>query len=131
MDAGIPVACASDNVGDAFHPYGDYDAAEVLVQSVRLAHLDTRLGAAVRAVTAGAADIIGLPDAGRVAPGAPARLVLFPVRTFSQWLSRHGPARRLVDAESIRDSQPPSYEELREAAGSPPSVPNPRPPPSP
>jgi cytosine deaminase len=112
MDAGVPVACASDNVGDAFHPYGDLDAAEVLVQSVRLAHLDTRLGAAVRAVTADAAAIIGVPDAGRIGPGAPARLVLFPTKTFSQFLSRHGPARRLVDGETIRESQPPSYDEL-------------------
>jgi cytosine deaminase len=122
MEAGIPVAFASDNVGDAFHPYGNYDPAEVLVQSVRLAHLDTRLGAAVRAVTAGAAEIIGRPDAGRIAPGAPARLVLFPVRTFSQLLSRHGPARRLVDEETIRDSQPPSYDELRESDCLPASV---------
>jgi cytosine deaminase len=112
IDAGIPVACASDNVGDAFHPYGDLDAAEVYIQSVRLAHLDTRLGASVRVVTSAAADIIGLPHLGRIAPGAPSQLVVFPARSFSQFLSRPGPPRRLVDGETIRDSRPPGFDEL-------------------
>jgi cytosine deaminase len=112
MDAGVPVACASDNVRDAFHAYGDMDAAEVLIQSVRLAHLDSRLGAAVGMVTSAAADIVGLPDAGRVAPGSPSQLVVFPSRSFSEFLSRPGSARRLVDGESIRDARPPGYDEL-------------------
>ncbi|HEY1848920.1 MAG TPA: amidohydrolase family protein, partial [Opitutaceae bacterium] len=38
IDAGVPVACASDNVRDAFHAFGDLDAAEVLIETVRLAH---------------------------------------------------------------------------------------------
>jgi dihydrodipicolinate synthase/N-acetylneuraminate lyase len=37
MDAGIAVACASDNVRDAFHAFGDYNLAEVFAHSVRLA----------------------------------------------------------------------------------------------
>jgi cytosine deaminase len=112
LDAGIPVACASDNVGDAFHPYGDLDAAEVYRQSVRLAHLDTRPGAAVRLVTSAAADILGLPHLGRVAPGTPSQLVVFPARSFSHFQSRPGPARRLVDGETIRDARPPGFDEL-------------------
>jgi cytosine deaminase len=112
LDAGIPVACASDNVRDAFYPYGDLDAAEVYIQSVRLAHLDARLGASVRVVTAAAADIIGLPAVGRIAPGSPAQLVVFPARSFSEFLSRPGSKRRLVYGESVRDARPPDYEEL-------------------
>lgn len=112
MDAGIPVACASDNVRDAFYAYGDYDAAEVLVQSLRLAHLDSRLPEAPSLVTRTAADIIGVPDAGRLAEGGPANLVVFPARSFSEFLSRPGSRRRLVDGENIRDSRPPGYEEL-------------------
>ena len=113
LDAGVPLACASDNVRDAFHAYGDLDAAEVYIQSVRLAHLDSRLGASVGVVTSGAADIIGLPSAGRVAPGAPSQLVVFPSRSFSEFLSRPGSGRRLVDGESIRDALPPDFGELR------------------
>jgi len=112
IDAGVPVAMASDNVRDAFHAYGDLDASEVYIQGVRLAHLDTRLGESVGLVTAAAADIIGLPEAGRIAPGAASQLVVFPSRSFSEFLSRPGSPRRLVDGESIRDAQPPGYAEL-------------------
>jgi len=113
LDAGVPVACASDNVRDAFHAYGDLDAAEVYIQSVRLAHLDSRLAQSVGVVTSTAADIVGLPDMGRVAPGAPAHLVVFPARSFSEFLSRPGSDRRLVDGETVRDARLPDYAELR------------------
>jgi cytosine deaminase len=112
LDAGVPVACASDNVRDAFHAFGDFDAAEVYIQSVRLAHLDSRLGESAAVVTTAAADIIGRPDMGRVAPGAPAHLVVFPARSFSEFLSRPGSRRRLVDGENIREARPPAYGEL-------------------
>jgi cytosine deaminase len=109
----VPVACASDNVRDAFHAYGDLDAAEVYIQSVRLAHLDSRLGESAGLVTAAAADIIGRPDMGRVAPGAPAHLVVFPARSFSEFLSRPGSRRSLVDGENMREARPPGFGELR------------------
>jgi cytosine deaminase len=112
IDAGVPVACASDNVRDAFHAFGDYDAAEVYIQSVRLAHLDSRLCESPTVVTARAAEIIGRPDMGRVEPAAPAHLVIFPARSFSQFLSRPGSGRRLVDGENIRDAIPPGYDKL-------------------
>jgi cytosine deaminase len=112
MDLGVPVACASDNVRDAFYAFGDYDAAEVYIESVRLAHLDNRLSESVGVVTRTAADIVGRSDMGRVAPGSPAHLVVFSARSFSEFLSRPGGARRLVDGEDIRASRPPGYEEL-------------------
>jgi cytosine deaminase len=112
MDLGVPVACASDNVRDAFYAFGDYDAAEVYIESVRLAHLDNRLAESAAVVTKTAADIIGRPDMGRIAAGLPAHLVVFAARSFSELLSRPGAARRLVDGESIRNSRPPGYEEL-------------------
>jgi cytosine/creatinine deaminase len=112
LDTGVPVACASDNVRDAFYAFGDFDAAEVCIEGVRLAHLDSRLGAACAAVTSAAADIVGLPERGRVAPGSPAQLVVFPARSFSEFLSRPGSSRRLIDGESIRDAQPPGYSDL-------------------
>ena len=115
IDAGVPVACASDNVRDAFHAFGDLDASEVLIESIRLAHLDTRLGEALRLVTSAAADLLGRPEMGRIGTGAPSRLVVFPARCLSEFLSRPGSPRQLVDGEKIRDACPPSYEELSQA----------------
>ncbi len=112
MDAGIPVACASDNVRDAFYGFGDYDAAEVLIESVRVAHLDSRLPEAPSVVTTAAAEIVGLPKGGRIAEGGPAQLVVFPAKSLSEFLSRPGSRRRLVDGENIRESRPPGFEEL-------------------
>ena len=112
LDAGVPVACASDNVRDAFHPYGDFDAAEVYIESVRLAHLDSFLPQSVGVVTTAAADIVGLPELGRVSPGAPAHLVVFPARTLSEFLSRPGSDRRLIDGETVREARPPGFGEL-------------------
>jgi len=51
MDAGVEVACASDNVRDAFFAWGDYDVMEVYRESLRLAHLDTRLAQSPGIVT--------------------------------------------------------------------------------
>jgi cytosine deaminase len=112
LDAGVPVACASDNVRDSFHPYGDFDMSEVLAQSVRIAQLDLRLAEASRMVASTAADLVGLPEYGRIVGGAPAQLVIFPARTFSELLSRPMGARRLVDGETVRLSSPPDYAEL-------------------
>jgi cytosine deaminase len=112
LDAGVPVACASDNVRDAFHAFGDFDAAEVYAQSVKLAHLDSRLAESVAVVTTAAADIVGLPQMGRVAAGAPAHLVVFPARSIGELLSRPGSPRRIVDGEEIRKARPPGYDEL-------------------
>jgi len=112
LDLGVPVACASDNVRDAFYAFGDLDAAEVYLQSVRLGHLDSRLGESVRVVTAAAADIVGVPDRGRITAGSPAHLVAFKAHSFSDLLSRPGAPRRIVHGETLRNSHPPGYEEL-------------------
>ena len=112
IDAGVPVACASDNVRDAFHAFGDFDAAEVYIQSTRLAHLDSRLAESPKVVTSAAADIVGRPEWGASRQARAAHLVVFPARSFSEFLSRPSARRRLVDGESIRDARPPGYEEL-------------------
>jgi cytosine deaminase len=112
LDAGVPVACASDNVRDAFFAYGDFDLLEVYAQSVRLAHLDTRLADSVKVVTTTAAEMVGRPEFGRIAPGAPAHLVVTGARSFSELLSRPMGPRRRVDGESIHAPVPPDYREL-------------------
>ena len=111
-DAGIPVACASDNVRDAFYAWGDYDAAEVYTQSVRMAHLDTRLADSPMVVTKTAADMIGAPTFGRIAPGARASLVLFPTPSLSGLLSRPMAGRVLIDHERVHTPELPDYRSL-------------------
>lgn len=115
LAAGVRVACASDNVRDAFCPFGDLDPLEVYVQSVRLAHLDADLANSVRVVTSTAADLLGRPEFGRVAPGAPAQLVVFEARSFSELLSRPAAGRRCVDDGELRVLPVPDFAELRAA----------------
>ena len=107
---GVPVACASDNVRDAFHAFGDIDVAEVYLQSVRLAHLDSRLGDLRRAGDHGgrghrrACRAMG---ASRRAP--PAQLVVFPARSFSEFLSRPGFAAAAGRRREHPRRRPPGY----------------------
>jgi cytosine deaminase len=110
--AGIPLACANDNVRDAFHAYGDFDLLEVYAESVRLGHLEARFAESMTVVTSRAAESVGRPEFGRIAPGAPARLVLTAARSFSELLSRPTGPRRRVDGETMSAPQVPSYTEL-------------------
>ncbi len=114
LDAGIPLACASDNVRDAFFAYGDFDLLQVYTESVRIGHLDTRLDESIRIVTATAAENVGLPAYGRIAPGAPAHLVITGAHSFSELLSRPGDRRRRVDGERVHAPAVPEYIELGE-----------------
>ncbi len=115
LDAGVPVACASDNVRDAFYAFGDYNLAEVYTQSVRLAHLDgAGLSDSINVVTRTAADLIGLPDFGRITPGARAHLSVFSAHRFSELLSRPDAARRCIDGETIHQPTLPDFSELQD-----------------
>ena len=115
LDAGVPVACASDNVRDAFYAFGDFDLLEVYTQSVRLAHLDTRLAESVRVVTSTAAVCVDRPEYGQIAPGAPAHLVISAARSFSDLLSRPAAPRQCVDGEKIHVPPLPDYRELAQS----------------
>jgi cytosine deaminase len=112
LDAGVKVACASDNVRDAFYAFGDFDLLEIYAQSLQIAHLDAHLADSVRVVTSAAADLVGRPEYGRIAPGAPAHLVLLAARSFSELLSRPGAPRRRLDGETLHRPAPPAYAEL-------------------
>jgi len=117
IEAGVTVACGSDNVRDAFYAWGDLDAMEVYHESVRIAHLDTRLAASPAVVTTGPARIMGLDREGygTVAPGAPADLVVFPARTFNELLARPSSQRRLIHGEAFRPREVPDFSELNPA----------------
>jgi cytosine deaminase len=111
IDAGVTVACGGDNVRDAFIGWGDFDPVEVYVQSVRLAHLDTRIAFSPSVVTTGAAAIMGLPRHGLVAPGSPSDLVVFEARGLYELLARPHAPRRLIHGESFREPALPDFSE--------------------
>jgi cytosine deaminase len=112
IDAGVTVACGGDNVRDAFIGWGDFDLVEVYVESVRLAHLDTRLAYSPAVVTTGPARIMGLPGYGMIAPGSPADMIVFSARKLYSLLSRPSIPRRLIHGEAFREASLPDYDEM-------------------
>jgi cytosine/creatinine deaminase len=114
---GIPVAIASDNCRDPFFAYGDHDMLEVFREAVRIAHLDRPVGAWPRAVARTPAEVMGLPQPGRIAVGAPADLVLFRARSFSELLSRPQTDRIVLRAGGPIDTTVPDYRELDRLSG--------------
>jgi cytosine deaminase len=111
IEAGVTVACGGDNVRDAFIGWGDFDLVEVYIESVRLAHLDTRLEFSPSVVTTGPARIMGLPGYGLVAPGSPADLVVFAARRLNSLLARPSVPRRLIKGEGFRTAALPDFDE--------------------
>jgi cytosine deaminase len=114
---GIPVALASDNCRDPFFAYGDHDPLEVFREAVRIAHLDRPVAAWPAAVTRTPAGIMRLLERGRIAPGAPADLVLFRARGWSELLSRPQTGRIVLRAGRPIDRTLPDYRELDEQLG--------------
>ncbi|MEG4087081.1 cytosine deaminase [Microcoleus sp. POL10_C6] len=110
--AGIPVAVASDNCRDPFYGFGDHDALEVFNMAVRIAHLDRPYGDWPCAVTKTPADLMGLPNLGRIAVGLPADLILFKARNFSELLSRAQGDRTVLRQGIKIDTTLPDYREL-------------------
>ena len=91
--------------------WGDFDMVEVFVQSVRLAHLDSRLSFAPSIVTTGPASIMGLPGYGQVAPGSPADMIVFDARKLYSLLARPNTPRRLIHGEGFRKAEAPHFDE--------------------
>lgn len=110
--AGIPVAVASDNCRDPFYGFGDHDVLEVFNMAVRIAHLDRPYGDWPCAVTKTPADLMGLPNLGRIAVGLPADLILFKARNFSELLSRAQGDRTVLRQGIKIDTTLPDYREL-------------------
>jgi cytosine deaminase len=112
--AGIRVAVASDNCRDPFYGFGDHDVLEVFNMAVRIAHLDRPWGDWPCAVTKTPADLMGLPNLGRIAVGLPADLILFKARNFSELLSRSQGSRTVLRQGREIDTTLPDYRELDE-----------------
>jgi len=108
---GIPVAFASDNTRDPFYAYGDLDMLEVLREATRIAHLDHPRGDWPAAFARLPAQAMGI-DAGVIAEGAPADLVAFPARSWTELLARPHPDRLVIRNGRASTARPPDYAEL-------------------
>jgi cytosine/creatinine deaminase len=113
----VPVAIASDNCRDPFYAFGDHDGLEVFTMAVRIAHLDQPYGDWANAISLTPADLMGLPQVGRIAVGLPANLVLFKARSFSELLSRSQFDRIVLRQGKAIDTTLPDYAELDDLAG--------------
>ncbi|MGK7931814.1 MAG: cytosine deaminase [Microcystaceae cyanobacterium] len=110
--AGISVAFASDNCRDPFYGFGDHDGLEVLSQSVKIAHLDNNYNEWIKSVTKIPADIMELPQLGRIKEGYPADLIIFNARYYSELLSRPQSDRIVLRQGQGIDTTLPDYTEL-------------------
>jgi cytosine/creatinine deaminase len=115
LKRGIRVAAAGDNCRDSFHAYGDHDVLDTFRQSVRILHLDHPLSGTPALVSTTPAAMGKFNGHGRLAVGAPARLIVFNARTINEIISRPQSDRVIMDrGERLRVTVP-DYAELWEA----------------
>ena len=108
---GINVSFASDNTRDPFYAYGDLDMVEVLRQATRIGHLDHSDTDWVQTVLANPARAMSI-DAPSLAPGAPADLILFKARSWTELFARPQSDRIVLRAGQAIDRTLPDYAEL-------------------
>ena len=113
--AGVPVTIASDNTRDPFYAYGDLDMLEVLREGARILHFDHPMDEAwdwSRTTSAGAAKIAGFTHRCDLAIGAPADLVLYRARNWTELLARPQSDREVLRNGVAIDTTLPDYREL-------------------
>ncbi|VXD15817.1 Cytosine deaminase [Planktothrix serta PCC 8927] len=109
---GVPVAFASDNCRDPFYGFGDHDGLEVFKMAVRICHLDRPFEDWLCTVTKTPADLMGLPDVGRIGVGLPADFIVFKGRYLSEILSRQESERLVIRNGILITESLPDYTEL-------------------
>ncbi|NML44529.1 amidohydrolase family protein [Ramlibacter sp. G-1-2-2] len=92
--AGVNVCVATDNVADAFYPYGSYDLLETWGLAVQMAHLPDA-AAWLDAITTNPASAMGLAWDGRLRVGAPADLVVMPAASGYELVTPSGRQRQV------------------------------------
>lgn len=97
---GLRVSLATDNVQDAFYPYGSYDLLETFGLGVQVAHL-APAAEWLDAITVGPAQALGLAWDGRLAPGCPADLVVLDAIEEHQFVGPTGRRRTVIRAGQI------------------------------
>ena len=98
--AGLRASLATDNVQDAFYPYGSYDLVETFGLGVQMAHLAPAADW-LDAITLNPARALGLAWDGRIAPGCPADLVLLEAHDEYELLDPRGRRRTVIRAGRI------------------------------
>ncbi|WP_445286721.1 amidohydrolase family protein [Variovorax atrisoli] len=94
---GLLASLATDNVQDAFYPYGSYDLLETFGLGVQAAHLapaDDWLDT----VTVSPAKALGLAWDGRIAPGCPADLLVLSATGEHELIGPRGRQRTVIRA---------------------------------
>lgn len=109
---GLRVAVAGDNCRDPFYAYGDHDMLDTYTQAVKILQLDHPLSDWITAATQLPADIMGLPQTGRIAVGADADLIVLRARDYSELLARHQFDRVVLRRGQPIDTELPDYREL-------------------
>lgn len=94
--AGVNVVFASDNVRDAFYPYGDFDMVEVLRKALFLGQLEADPAGWIPAFHGNAARAMGLEDVGTIRIGGKADAVLFEARDWADLMSGSGGERTVL-----------------------------------
>lgn len=115
--AGVRVAVASDNSRDPFHAYGDNDMLDTWRQSVRILQLDHPYGDAPALAGPLPAAIMSV-DAGSIAPGRSADLIILDAWSLDQVIARPHADRILLKSGAASTSKLPSYAELSAIASS-------------
>jgi cytosine/creatinine deaminase len=113
--AGVTTMVASDNTRDPFYAYGDLDMVEVFREAARILHFDHPQADAwtwLRAATATPAAHAGFEHKGTIEVGAPADLVLFGARNWTELQSRPQSDRIVLRSGKPIDTTPPDYREL-------------------
>ena len=108
----IPFAIASDNVRDAFIPFGDYDLFDLFRQSIGVYHLDHCLGEAVSMVGPAPARMMGVEPIGSLCVGGPANLIIFNARSINELVCRPQADRVVVNAGRPVTDALPAYADL-------------------
>ena len=115
--AGVRVAVAGDNCRDPFYAYGDHDMLDSWRQGVRILHLDHPFGDAASLCGPAPAAIMGLPQAGRIAIGGPADLIVMNAWSMDQVVARPQADRTVIRGGRRLDRRVPDYGELEIGRG--------------
>lgn len=112
---GIPICFASDNVRDAYYPFGDLDMFEVLRDATCVAHLDHEGTDWPKSVSLTPAQACGfdLPD---LLGGAPS-MVIFNARNWSELFARPQSDRIVVNRGHAITRRVPQFHELDDLMG--------------
>jgi len=96
-EAGVNVSIGTDNVADAFYPYGSYDLLETFGLGVQVAHLPDA-ASWLPTITTAPARAMQLAWDGRFREGAPADLLVLQARTGYELITPGGRKRTVYRA---------------------------------